>query len=581
MGKVHILAPEIISKIAAGEVIDRPASVVKELLENSLDAGAKSIEIQLKQAGKLLIEVKDSGTGIEQDDTETIFSRHSTSKITDESDLYSISSLGFRGEALYSIASVSDITLRSKISSADTGWEIHVRGNKKKGLRPVNMPRGTEIQVRELFFNTPARRKFLKSDSTELHQILNLFIPYTILFPQIRFLLAHNNRKIIDLAPEQDYNLRAARALNLDSGHLLSAHQDFPEENVSIRLILGDINIQRPKKDMQFIFINNRPVQNRNLNFHINNVYKLLFPEGTYPFFAAFIDLPPESIDVNIHPTKREVKIKSEYMLLSLLRPLCEMTLMSKGKAKQVQHIPETTAEKIPSGKRNRAASPSRVSGRPVSKQYILHDLREDLLKYRQEDIFTVKQDNLRNVLTSSRYIGSFINKYLLFEAESSMLVIDQHAAHERITYEQLKAQIEKGRIQAQQLLTPLLMKLSPQEMISWEEGKSKLEELGFSNTLWDNETIAVHTYPLLIAKPEAAVRNLLSGESINRCDNDTLARRACRQSVMAGEGMSKEQAEYIRKQLLSCKDPFTCPHGRPVIIEIQEKVLEKQFLRK
>jgi len=339
MEKIHVLTPEIISKIAAGEVIERPASVVKELIENSLDAKTASIELHLKEAGKTLIHLKDTGTGIEPEDIEKLFIRHSTSKIKKISDLEKIDSLGFRGEALYSIAAIADVTLKSKSKSADTGWQIHCRGNKKISQRPVPLLRGTEIEVKELFFNTPARKKFLKSDSAELKQILNIFVPYTLLYPQINFLLTHNGRKLLDLKPERNNISRIAKALNLEEKYLLEEKRDFSEENVSVHLVLGDMNIHRTNKDLQFLFINERPVQNRSLNFHLNEIYKLILPEGMKPFFAVDIKMPAENLDVNVHPSKREVKIKDEFKLVSLLRFFCEHTLMTYGKAKQAKPI--------------------------------------------------------------------------------------------------------------------------------------------------------------------------------------------------------------------------------------------------
>ncbi len=281
MKNVHILPPDIISKIAAGEVIDRPASVLKELIENSLDAQANVIEIELEDAGKTLIKIRDNGTGIEQDDMETIFARHSTSKIASIDDLFDIHSLGFRGEALYSICAVSDITVRSKTASSDSGWEIHMRGGKKLDLKPVAMQNGTEIEVKELFFNTPARRKFLKSGPAEVSAVLGILIPYALLYPNCRFRLTHGNKTLIDVAPAADIKDRLAHVLNLDSKFFIEVDRDLTQEDIHIHLVAGDINIIRPKRDMQFIFINGRPVQSKGIGFHqrsrsICTVFKII-----------------------------------------------------------------------------------------------------------------------------------------------------------------------------------------------------------------------------------------------------------------------------------------------------------------
>lgn len=581
MGKVYVLPPEIVSKIAAGEVIERPASVVKELIENALDAKPNDIEISLKGAGKTSIRIKDTGTGIEADDIEKIFLRHSTSKIGKIDDLYAINSLGFRGEALYSIASISDINLRSKTTSADTGWEIHLRGNEKLDLRPVNMPAGTDIEIKELFFNTPARKKFLKSDTTELHQILNIFTPYTLLYPQCRFFLNHSNKPLLDLLPQESHILRAVKTLNLNQQHILETKQEFPHEQLSIHLLLGDINIQRPKKDMQFIFINNRPVHNYIISFHLNEVYKLIFPAHLYPFFIVFITLPAEDLDVNIHPTKREVKIKNESSIVSLLRGICEKTLLTRGKAKQIENI-FSQQQSYPQAS-SLTKEPYLIKEISPKQKYTRQQFEFSSTQGPapvQEPIIPYQKNNLKTMLSKAYFIGVFLKKYLFFESERSLLIIDQHAAQERVTYELLITQIEAGKVEVQHLLSPVILRLSAQEMLIWEIIKDKLENTGLSTTLWDNENIALHTHPQLIKNPQAALRNLLAGEERTRFDLDTLARRACRGSLMAGYDMSSQQAEYLRNQLLTCKDPFSCPHGRPTVIEMQDKILEKQFLR-
>lgn len=581
MEKIHILPPEIVSKIAAGEVIERPASVVKELIENAIDAQAKSIELKLKLAGKTLIHIKDTGTGIEPKDIEKVFIRHSTSKINSINDLYKINSLGFRGEALYSIAAISDVILRSKTQACETGWEIHCRGNERISLHPAPLLCGTEIEVKELFFNTPARKKFLKSDAAELKQILNIFIPYAILYPEIRFLLANNGKTLFDLRPQENRISRICEALNLEEKHIMQAKHQYPDEEISINAILGDINIQRGNKDLQFFFINDRPIQSRSLSFHINQVFKLIFPEETKPFFAIYIKIPPAFVDVNVHPSKREVKIKDEYRLVSLLRYLCEQALMSYGKAKQAKEqifqLNQTPDENATKG----SLAAINLTNADTEKYPNYYKLSGHTpLLFKKETTVSNQQNTLAKMLSEAYFIGIFQKKYLLFGTEKSLLVIDQHAAAERINYEKLIQQIETKNIEIQNILTPILIRITRQEMLAWEETKDKLEKLGFSTTLWDNASIAIHSHPQLINNPEIAIRNILSDEDIASYDVNALARRACRQSIMVGYQVKKEEAEFLQKQLLECADPFTCPHGRPTIIEIQESLLNKQFLR-
>ncbi len=580
MNKVHILPPELVAKIAAGEVIERPSSVVKELIENSLDAQASAIEVLLKGAGKTLIEIKDNGKGISPEDISSLFNRHATSKINTLDDLYNIATLGFRGEALYSIGAISDVRLHSKTAEQESGWEVHLRGSNNLSRKPAAMGVGTEIQIQELFFNTPARKKFLKSNTAELNHILDIFLPYSLIYPDKHFALTHESRKLIDLAPAEDLLSRICQALHLEKKDLLEETREFPEDNTTIHLVLGDINIQRSRKDMQFIFINNRPVQERAISFHLNEIYRQIFSPGIYPFFCVYINLPASELDVNVHPAKREVKIKDEFKLLGILRQFTEQLLMSKSKPRQagssIFSKQQNSYREVPFTKGNE----SFVRDQEIPVQSGL-SLQENMLLFKTDDIFVQKKSDLKEKLRQARYLGNLLKKYLLFETGDSLLAIDQHAAQERITFEKLKAQIEKSKIEIQQLLSPVLIKLNPQELLLWEETKETLEKLGFETSLFDKQTLGIHSHPQLITQPENSVRSLLSGENINRLDPEVLARMACRSSVMAGFAMNKEQAEFQREALIKCLDPFTCPHGRPTVIEILEETLQKQFLRK
>ncbi len=594
MSRVHILSPDVISKIAAGEVIERPASVLKELIENSLDAQTQTVELHLKDAGKVLIHLKDNGSGIEHDDLQTVFQRHSTSKIKTADDLFNIHSLGFRGEALYSVAAISDITLRSKTANQDSGWEIHLRGGEKISLKPIAMPNGTEIEVKELFFNTPARRKFLKTNTTELNQILGTITPYALFYPQCRFLVTHEKRTLIDLMPSTNQSQRIGETLNLDHKHLLETKEDFKEHEFSVHIILSDINISRSRRDLQFIFINGRPVQSKSISFHINDIYRLILPPNHYPCFTLFLKIPAAHVDVNIHPTKREVKIKDEHNLMPLLRHLIEHTLMTAGKPKEISEkniASEETASLRRALAKNTASdiviapiteieqSLSKISETPsITEQYTFPQHAGGVAE--NTYIFQNTQQNLNNKLSRSRYVGAFINKFLLFEADRSLLIIDQHAAQERIVFEALIRQMERGQVEVQNLLTPDLLKISMAEMLAWDEGKETLEKLGLSSTQFDKNTIAIHSCPALLGDPLRAVRELLAGGNITRADHATLARRACRASIRAGDSLKPIQAEFQKEQLLKCRDPFTCPHGRPTVIELKENFLDRQFFR-
>ncbi|MFT5169664.1 MAG: DNA mismatch repair protein MutL [Lysobacterales bacterium] len=597
MSKVNVLPPDIISKIAAGEVIDRPASVVKELLENALDAGATSIELILQEGGKKLIRLIDDGTGIEKDDLETIFLRHATSKISKSDDLFDIHSLGFRGEALYSVAAIADIELSSKVKDDDSAWSIHMRGCEKLDFKPAAFSEhGTIIDVKELFFNTPARKKFLKSNTAELNQILNVFIPYCLLQENTRFLLKNDDKVIIDVTATDDKKARIGKVLNLDASHLLETTHTFEELNTTVHLIIGNINIVRGRRDLQFQFVNGRPVENKNISFHINNVCRLIFPPAKFPSFCVFIDLPAENVDVNIHPTKREVKLSDEQRLCSMVRNLTENLLMNNGQAKQAANVAsneESSSTNI-SRRALSQASYTTINKPTISADEFFSNKNETMQPTEEYNfpkgnsdthitpasLFGEIDSSLQNKFQAARFIGFFRKKYILFEYETSLLMVDQHAAQERINYERFIMQMEKGAVEAQRLLAPELIKLNAKELLAFDTAKNKLNTCGFECTLFDEQTIAIHSYPVLISEIEISVRNLLAGDNIARCDHTTIASRACKASIRAYEKMSAKEALFQRDELLRCLDPFTCPHGRPTVIEMTENYLDKQFLR-
>lgn len=619
MNKVHILPSDVIAKIAAGEVIERPASVIKECVENSLDAGATSIEVHLKDAGKQLIHIKDNGSGITQEDLGNLFQRHATSKITAIHDLEKLNSLGFRGEALFSIGSIADVVLTSKPRDDGRGtmddndphpsslvsrpsehiiqdaWELHVRGGERVNLQPAaTSGHGTEIKISELFFNTPARKKFLKSNTTELNQILDVFLPYALLHPIVTFKLTHAGRNLIDLKPANSLKERIARALNLDAKNLIEAEQSFQEDGITLRMILGNINVQRTRRDLQYFFVNGRPIAHRNLGFHLNDVYRLILAPSIYPCFAIFIEIDPALIDVNIHPAKREVKISNEGKLVSLIRHMVEHALMTKGDLRSVAASgtlgpgdPGSQSKGIPTeelifgpGRTQSTFNPAGFFTKSDVRSQ-MSEVKTDVLSQEAEaHLFHQPNETLQDKFARARYIGSFINKYLLWEADDALLLVDQHAAQERVMFEKFKNQIDKGKVEIQNLLTPILLKLTPQEHLAWEESQETLKEIGMDTTAFDDETVAIQTIPLLMKKPEAVVRTILAGDKAERCDHLTIARRACKASIVTGDRLNPEQVLHQRQELLACKDPFTCPHGRPTVIEIKDNFLEKQFLR-
>lgn len=585
MPKVTLLSPDVIAKIAAGEVVDRPSSVVKELVENSIDAQATSIEVHLKDAGKELIRVKDNGSGITKGDLGNIFQRHATSKINNIDDLETLISMGFRGEALFSIAAVSDVTVESQSQGSKESWLLHLRAGKRLLLEPCAAKgHGTEIKVSELFFNTPARRKFLKSSTSELNQCVHTLLNYGLLYPDKRFLLTHAGKTLLDLRPAPNLQDRMAAALNLNTADLLETSQDFPEDKIYIKAVLSNINIARPRRDMQYFFINRRPVEHKSLGFTLNDVYRAILPPGVYPAFLISIQLDPSCVDANIHPAKKEVRILTESRVVSLVRHLVDYTLMRFGGTKKLEAAPGAPSAVLENISFEQGLPAGQIIYGPGQKQpdfsFSASLSPRPAMPAAAPDLFAAPAASMTEKFSRARYIGSLNNKFLLFEDGSSLLCVDQHAAQERIMFERFTRQIEDGAIEVQPLLTPILIKLSIVEAISIEEYGKKLGEVGIETALLDEGTLAIHAHPVLLKNIESAVRLLLSGNDINRCDRNTIARRACKASITAGDRLSPLQAEHQRRELLQCNDPFTCPHGRPIIIELSDSFLDRQFLR-
>ncbi len=593
MPKVRVLPQDVIAKIAAGEVVERPASVVKELMENSLDAGASRVEVQLSSGGKVLIQVKDNGTGIAREDMEPLFFRHATSKIRSGEDLDNILSLGFRGEALYSVSSVSELTLRSRAEGSSEAWEIKVKGGARGAPVPAAMPScGTDIRVEEIFFNTPARKKFLKSDHAEFDQVAGVFLPYALLYPDKHFVLTHNSRVIYDLPAAHNGIERAARALAIEPRHIIEVDEMSCGE-LKIGGILGDMNVQRPRRDMQFVFVNGRPVQSKNVVFHMNDVYRLVMPEGVQPFFAVKFEVPANEVDVNIHPAKREVRIKDEARLGSLIRRAVEQALMTKGTAKEIRTDVFTPgsgsvckhegvlSERIVFAPGQHREAPGFVhqTERPAAAVQAPPGKGQDLFAY-SERAAVERDESLKERLSRARFLGTFIQKYHLFEAGEGLFIIDQHAAQERILFELFTRQMNGGALEVQRLLVPLVFKLSPREILTWENLRLPLEGLGFESALIGEGAVAIQAYPHLIKNPQEAFLALLTDEGKGLASRDMLARRACRASVMSGERMHADEAREQLRRLMDCADPFTCPHGRPVFIELKSSFIDKQFLR-
>ena len=585
MSRINILSPELISKIAAGEVIERPASVIKELLENSIDAQADNISLGIKDGGKTFIQIRDNGAGIDKEDIEKIFLRHSTSKITTLDDLTNAHSFGFRGEALYSIAAVSEVTVDTRTEAAESGWQIVQRAQQQSDIRPLAIQQGTTVTVKDIFFNTPARKKFLKNETAESAKILEVFLPYVLLYPDKTFIFTKNNRTVFHHNAGDSDLQRISRALNISSAEIIYSHRVLPHPELNCHMYLGSQNIRRSKRDMQYIFVNDRPVTHKNISYLLNQTYRKLMPDSTHPFYMLKIYMPPRDIDINIHPSKREVKLDQEHTIVSTINAWVKQAIDERAPARQMSYsrsfselpaaVSIDTAERT-CNNMTRINKPANLSLFETYRH--MHDtISEPNDQF--PDYYSSSDDSLRGKLRNVQYIGSFMKKYLIFESGSVLLLIDQHAAHERINYETLIDSYNNNNVEIQHLLTPAAVSLSPEEILILEEKPGILNSAGFTTTMWSDNVLAVHSCPVQTKDPETAVRSVLSRKT-DLNNYESLARAACRMSIMSGDTVSKEQAKDLIKQLNKCITPFTCPHGRPTVVQIDEKTIANYFLR-
>ncbi len=598
MPRICQLDAAVVNKIAAGEVIERPASVVKELVENSLDAGAQTIELQVRKGGKTLIQVVDDGSGMGPEDAELCLERHATSKITTAEDIFAITTLGFRGEALPSIAAVSQFTLVTRERMASEGVKISVEGGKDRALGVTAAPPGSTVTVKNLFFNVPARRKFLRADTTEFGHIHGTLVTTALAHPQVRFRFLHNDHVAFDVLPAADTLERIAALFPQEfSGGLVPV--EYSSHHLTVTGYVGVPALAKANRSGQFLFLNARPIKNPSLGFALGQAYQGLLPQGRFPVAVLFLRLHSGEVDVNAHPTKREVRFHNER---NLLMQLTDIISESLRKADIFKEMVLSTTQAFP-------LEAPHYAGGPLLPEIAQNDPTLPLETWRRSDTVTQRHNDtavssLRPPVSPSprpfstfappapfRLLGQFRGTYLVVEVEGGLWVIDQHAAHERVMFEQVLASFATGSPEVQQFLTPLTLEVLPPERAILEEYRDSLEAIGFSLAPFGGNTYQVQSMPAYFYAGE--VTSLLR-EFIDRKQNDDLgslvegrqaeiaARVACKiKSVKAGQTLTAEAMEALVRSLLACSSPFTCPHGRPTMIRLTAAELDRQFDRR
>ncbi len=588
MGSIHILDPLVIDRIAAGEVVERPASVIKELVENSLDAGAKRVSVQLEDAGIGLIEVVDDGHGMDPGDVELAFAQHATSKVTTLDDLDAIATMGFRGEALASIASVSHIELTTGTGDGP-GVRIKMDGGESRHVEQVAWPGGTTVRVADLFFNTPARRKNLKKPTTELRHAGQTVTDYAIGRPDIYLSLAHGKRTLMAAPPAATLADRVHHVL----GAQVASHW-LPVEGHSGSLsIHGGITgpeHQRPNRNEIRWFVNGRPVSDYRLAHALVSAYESLLDHRRFPVSAIFLELPVQDVDVNVHPRKAEVRFANPSAVYRAVRNAVRESLARH--LPPVKILPRDARPPVGRGAGGSGRSPYGAVARDGDSRELPVDdwiVAQGTATAIDERTAPPMGAEISGTAGSIRPLAQYDNTYIVAADRKGLLVIDQHVAHERVLYEQVLAQIEARAVEAQHLLVPEMIELSAGEAAVVEGQRDLLESLGFALEPFGGNTWAVRTAPAILRHRDlgemvrALIASLEQGagaEALDDVRREMAASIACHAAVRANHPLTREEMVRLIADLERCEAPTRCPHGRPILVRVDHDELLRRLKR-
>ena len=590
---IKALSEDLRNKISAGEVVERPSSVVKELIENSLDAGSSEISIVIEKGGHHTIQVRDNGSGISPDDLPSSIKRFHTSKIETVDDLFSINTLGFRGEALSSIASISEMSILSSNGNRE-GAELLILNGAPGEVQPAADIGGTEITIRNLFYNTPARKKFLKTPRTELRKIVDVVRCYGLAFPDVEFRLLADDRDIfhvhaepleerIDNLMDPTYS-RNLLPLNITKG------------DIALSGFVGNLNLVRSRPGEQYLFLNRRFIKDRLMNRAVYNAYESLIKRGEYPFFVINLLLPGDQVDVNVHPMKTEVRFKDEWRLFHILKSEVADALSSvldtipgfdtsyqnseinKGNDNFNQYS-SAPRETIPTDPNQNTLEFNRSDNLSPSKGDILR-ARDYVTKLAEKPV-----NDQQSIATEN--IWQIHKKYIVSEVNSGLVIIDQHVAHERILYEDALKAFESTSMASQTLLFPETLEFSPDDFDALYDVLPYLEKIGFKIKKQDNLSIKIDAIPseMAIGNEREVIREILDNflkerKKYSSFQEGIAAMFACKAAIKAGDSLMREEMQELVNRLFSTKHPYYCPHGRPIIVQMSLDELDGRFER-
>jgi DNA mismatch repair protein MutL len=630
MGRIRILSDTVANKIAAGEVVERPASVVKELLENSLDAGANEFRIEVEAGGRRLIRLADDGSGMLRDDALLAFERHATSKLADVKDLLSIATLGFRGEALPSIASVSRLLLETRSPEEQSGTAVEFAGGKLLRCDEAALGAGTTITIRDLFFNVPARKKFLRSEQTEIAHIASLVTHYSLAHHGKTFLLRHNNAELLSVTPvatlrERVFQVFGSQILDdlVDLGdrdRSLNMPTDPGEPQFTRRFRLRGFvsgpQVQKLNRNSIYLFVNGRLIRDRLLLHAISAAYHNLMPPACYPFALLFLDCDAEEVDVNVHPSKTEVRFRHGSVVHDFVRDTIRDILMAQRPASNIPaptppqpgaHLPYSEFSQriesmnfpsvsaaaagdtgtLPEFVLRRPSSPEPrfdFEPAPPNHKLAVPDTHGPLFP----DAEPLSPESL-DALTDLRPLGQIHDSFIIAAGRDGLWIIDQHVAHERILFEQVLAQRANGGTESQRLLVPLVIGLSAAQQIEYARIAEELDALGFETEPFGNRTVAVKSAPAGV--PSAEIEKVLfeileiSERELRRASLDDVRRAmaasiACRAAIKINMRLEPAKIEWLLRALAATSCPMSCPHGRPIALRYATRDILKSFHR-
>ena len=603
MSKIRVLADHVANQIAAGEVVERPASVAKELVENSIDAGATRVSIEIEAGGRRLLKVSDDGEGMVRDDAVLAFERHATSKISNSEDLAAIGTLGFRGEALASIASVAKVELTTSTEGAASATRVTIDGGRMRDVKDAAHPRGTTIVVRDLFFNVPARRKFLRAEATETFHLTNLVTHYALAHPEISFTFVNNGREVVRAAPAKDLR---ERAYQIFGGEFLENLLEVNGGHGEVARVTGFVSAPRDRRtsrDSQYLFVNRRFVRDRMIGRSLSEGYRSILPHGVYPAALLFIETPLEEVDVNVHPAKTEVRFRRQAAVADAVREAVRSALASAAYTPRPQ-VEETAmpayanVPSVPPPPQPQPRIEYVIDYAPPSGDEIARDVAA-MIEQKQSvqsvvppvpsaEKFTHEVEQ-ESISANIRPLGQLDESFIIATDDQGLLLIDQHVAHERVLFDKYRALESARQTDSQQLLVPETFDLTPAQAAVFDNLAPELENYGFELMRLSGRTVAIKATPADLPAGEA--RNMLS-ELLDTVDpekkdsaretlrDEIAASLACHAAIKVNMPLAPEKMRWLIDRLLQTSSPTTCPHGRPVILRLTRRDILKGFHR-